>query len=130
MASVIGNSISSAASVTSADVAPVSSVSAVPSPASDGQGQSLPQAGQSVPPPVSADQLSAAVDAINQFLKANARQFVFQLDSSSGKSRVTIVNPQTGDVVRQIPDPNVLEMAQNIGTSGLALTGLLVNSRA
>lgn len=102
-----------------------------PSPVSDGgTGQSLPASGQSVPPAATTAQLGAAVDEINVFLRANARQFVFQLDSSTGKSQVTVVNPQTGEIIRQIPDLHALQLAQTIADTGMPLTGMLMDTQA
>ena len=91
---------------------------------------SLPASGQSVPVGATAAQLGAAVDEINVFLRANARQFVFQLDSSTGKSQVTVVNPQTGEIIRQIPDLHALQLAQTIADTGMPLTGMLMDTQA
>ena len=110
-------------------VAPVQPAAPTPS-GGAGTGQSLPSGGQTVPQPASAAQLGQAVDEINQFLRANARQFVFQLDSSTGKSQVTVVNPQTGEIIRQIPEPHALQLAQNIAESGMPLSGLLMDTQA
>lgn len=122
-------------SISSVAVVPVTTGPVAPAPAvapvgAQGGGGSLPPTGEAVPQAATPEALGAAVEQINQFLRANAREFVFQLDLSSGKSRVTIVNPQTGDVVRQIPDPHVLQLAQGLESSGLPLTGLLLNSQA
>lgn len=94
------------------------------------QGGSLPPGGETPPATGSTVTVSQAVDVINQFLRANAREFVFQLDSAGGQGRVTVINPQTGEIVRQIPEPHVLQLAETIASSGMPLTGLLVNSRA
>ena len=102
-----------------------------PSPTAGGStGQSLPASGESVPPAATSVQLGAAVDEINVFLRANARQFVFQLDSSTGKSQVTVVNPQTGEIIRQIPDLHALQLAQTIADTGMPLTGMLMDTQA
>ena len=104
---------------------------AAPAPVSDGStGESLPASGQSVPVGATAAQLGAAVDEINVFLRATARQFVFQLDSSTGKSQVTVVNPQTGEIIRQIPDLHALQLAQTIADTGMPLTGMLMDTQA
>ena len=94
------------------------------------QGGSLPPGGETPPATGSTVTVSQAVDVINQVLRANAREFVFQLDSAGGQGRVTVINPQTGEIVRQIPEPHVLQLAETIASSGMPLTGLLVNSRA
>jgi uncharacterized FlaG/YvyC family protein len=103
---------------------------AAPVAAATAQGQSLPPGGEVSPVTTTGESLGQAIDVINQFLRANAREFVFQLDASTGRPRVTVVNPQTGEIVRQIPEPHVVQLAQTIGESGMPLTGLLLNNRA
>ena len=132
--------IAAIAPATSAGNGPVApapvqgSATPVPPPAAvaapTAQGQSLPPGGEVSPANPSGPTLGEAVDVINQFLRQNAREFVFQVDSSTGHPRVTVVNPQTGEIVRQIPEPHVVQLAQTIGESGLPLTGLLVDNRA
>ena len=117
-----------AAATVQGSAAPVPPPAAVAAPTP--QGQSLPPGGEVSPAAASAATLGQAVDVINQFLRQNAREFVFQVDASTGHPRVTVVNPQTGEIVRQIPEPHVVQLAQTIGESGLPLTGLLVDNRA
>lgn len=133
MANGITNVLATVAIGGASGAAPSVPVPAVAAPAAvaDGStGQSLPSGGQTVPPPATAAGLGQAIDEINQFLRANARQFVFQLDTSSGKSQVTVVNPQTGEIIRQIPDTHALQLAQNIADTGMPLAGLLMDTQA
>lgn len=111
-------------------VAPVQAVAATPGTSGGGTGESLPAGGATVPVPATPSRLGQAVDEINQFLRANARQFVFQLDSSTGKSQVTVVNPQTGEIIRQIPELHALQLAQNIADTGMPFSGLLMDTQA
>lgn len=118
-----------AASAASAD-APIGPIAPPAAIGTATEGETLPPGGETPPAAGPTVRVREAVDVINQFLRANAREFVFQLDSAGGQGRVTVINPQTGDIVRQIPEPHVLQIAETIASSGMPLTGLLVNSRA
>ena len=99
-------------------------------------GNSGPPAGESLPAARAAAaepqlvQLQAAVDGVNKFLRDNQRQVLFQVDLKSGQTRVTIVNPATGEVIRQIPSAEILSTAANLQQAGLPLAGLFINERA
>ena len=85
-------------------------------------GRDLPPDGNEVPraPPVPAE-ISRAVSNLNRFLEDSQRDFVFQLDSSSGRTIITIVNPNTGEIVRQIPPEEVLSAARPPREAGILL---------
>ena len=88
-------------------------------------GNSLPPDGKAPPrEPVPAD-ISRAVSNLNRFLEESQRGFVFQLDASSGRTIITIVNPNTGEIVRQIPPEEVLNAARTLRDAGI-----LLNARA
>lgn len=90
----------------------------------DEGGQVLPPGGKDVPvrveaPPVD---ISRAITNLNQFLKDSQRDFLFQLDQSSGRTIITIVNPSTGEIVRQIPPEEVLNAARTLRDAGILLS--------
>lgn len=91
-------------------------------------GESLPAAPQRPEPDVI--QLSAAVAGVNRFLRDSQRQILFQYDPHSGKESVTIVNPATGEVIRQIPSSQVLSTANSLQDAGILLTGLFIDESA
>jgi uncharacterized FlaG/YvyC family protein len=74
--------------------------------------------------------LTAAVDGINRFLRDSQRQMVFQVDVRSGKETVTIVNPATGEVIRQIPSAQVMASARSLQQAGILMPGLFLDERA
>jgi len=120
------------ASLPAIPVAGVSPVTPVPPIGTGGGGP--PQGGQSLPAPVAepaarADliQLQAVVEGLNRFLRDSQRQMVFQYDMKSGKESVTIVNPATGEVIRQIPSAQVLSTAQNLQEAGILVPGLFID---
>lgn len=98
-------------------------------------GNPSPPAGDMLPAHASAAQagvieLQAAVEGINRFLRDSQRQFVFQVDLKSGKETLTIVNPATGEVIRQIPSAQVLAAAANLQQAGMPMAGLFIDERA
>jgi uncharacterized FlaG/YvyC family protein len=121
-------------SASGADVHPVHPVE--PAQAVGHGGNPSPPAGDTLPAAHAAAaqpqqmELQAAVDGVNRFLRDSQRQMVFQVDLKSGRSTVTIVNPATGEVIRQIPSAQVLEAAANLQQAGMPMTGLLIDERA
>lgn len=111
--------------------APVSAAGAGGNPAPSG-GQSLPVATADMTPPAQGDliQLQAVIAGVNQFLRNSARQMVFEYDPHSGKESVTIVNPATGEVIRQIPATQVLSTAESLQQAGILMPGLLFDETA
>lgn len=82
-------------------------------------GNPVPRGGQNPPPaPTPAADLSRAIATLNQFLAESQRSFRFQVDDATGDTIVRIVNPDTGEVVRQIPSEDVLAAAHALRTSG------------
>ncbi len=96
-------------------------------------GKALPPNGrpapQAVEPPPKAEvptiDISRAIHNINTFLQENARGLRFQVDKDSGRTVITVINPLNGEVVRQIPPQEVLNIARE-----LKATGVLVNATA
>jgi flagellar protein FlaG len=117
--------------------APVHPVAPVPPTAAVGDGGNpSPPAGEPVPPQHAAAaqpklmQLQAAIEGVNRFLRDSQRQMVYQIDLKSGAEIVTIVNPATGEVIRQIPSTEVLSSAANLQQAGLPMAGLFIDERA
>lgn len=89
-------------------------------------GNARPPGGNLPPPvPVELPDLKQAVAALNQFLAESQRSFRFVLDESTGQTIVRITNPETGELVRQIPSEDVLA-----GARALRMAGSLLNARA
>ena len=85
-------------------------------------GKLLPEDGRKVPPsPTPAptpDRVQQAVQQIQSYLNDSQRQLQFQVDSSSGRTIVRVVNPETSELIRQIPSEEVLVLARAIGNQG------------
>jgi flagellar protein FlaG len=58
------------------------------------------------------DDLAAAVSAANSNLATYNRVMDFKVDSESGISIAYIRNSQTGEVLQQIPSPDMVKLAQ------------------
>ena len=69
------------------------------------------------------EQSREAVETLNRALEAAQRDLRFQLDEDSGRVIVQVVEPASGEVIRQIPNEEVLRMASRLG-AGDALRSL------
>lgn len=68
-------------------------------------------------PPPTAEALQAAVKQIDSYLKGSARSLQFKVDESTGRTVVS-VRDANGEVIRQIPNEDVLRLARSLGASG------------
>jgi flagellar protein FlaG len=70
--------------------------------------------------------LEAAINNINEMMRDGGRNLSFEIDPSRKGQPVVIVRKEdTGEVIRQIPNPEVLKVAHSID----ALKGLLMNKQ-
>lgn len=84
-----------------------------------------PAATSAVDAPHSAD-LGKAVDAINQKLEESGQSLRFSLDHETGKTVVRVVDAQTNEVIRQIPNDVALAISRSLER----MQGLLVKQHA
>lgn len=86
-----------------------------------GEGKVVPETGNS-PPPVRAvdirESIEKTVEQISEFVHANARGLRFRVDDSSGRTVVTVLNPNSGEVIRQIPSEEFLHIANELRRYG------------
>jgi flagellar protein FlaG len=59
-------------------------------------------------------QVQEAVAKLNDYIQSVQRDLEFNLDEDSGRVVVKVVNRNTNEVVRQIPDEVALKMAHNL----------------
>jgi flagellar protein FlaG len=82
--------------------------------------QELPA--QAVTAPPAAAEVNQAVRNISDYVQSLKRDLHFSVDEDSGKTVVTVVDPATGDVIRQIPSEEVLAIARRLAdASGVFL---------
>jgi len=78
------------------------------------------------PASTNAADLTAVVEQIQQSLSKSNTGLQFSVDDSTGKTEVKVVDAQSGDVIRQIPNEEVMAISRNIGK----MQGLLFHSKA
>lgn len=67
-----------------------------------------------------------AAQKIEQFVKSVGRSLDFSVDSSTGHTILRVVNPENGEVVRQLPSEETLRVARAVDY----MQSMLVNQRA
>ena len=78
--------------------------------------------GDKTPTDHSASAVQDAVDSANQHMEAQSALVRFNVTQESGRTVVRMVDMQTNQVLLQIPNPQMLKIAQNLGQSqGFAL---------
>lgn len=93
----------------------------------DGQAAKLPEA---MPGPRAPQALASAVDDLNKFVQSTQRDLQFSIDDGSGRTVVKVVDPQTGDVIRQIPSELALSLAQALGEGDELRVGFIFSEQA
>lgn len=86
-----------------------------------GEGKIVPQSGNSEPVTKPVDlskSIEKTVEQISEFVNANARGLRFRLDDASGHMVVTVLNPNSGEVIRQIPTEEFLQIASTLRQYG------------
>lgn len=97
-------------------------------------GTRLPASGNRPSPAVAApvaEQVVADLESTVQHLNAqmieSRRALRFQVDDSSGRTIITVLNPETGEIVRQIPSAELLALARWLAGES---EGLVLQERA
>jgi len=75
-----------------------------------------PEAAQesSALPPVSPEALQKAVDDLSKGVQNLQRSLQFSVDERSGRTVIKVVDKDTKEVIRQIPEEQVLELAARL----------------
>ncbi len=73
------------------------------------------------------EQVQKAVEAMKQLIESKApNSLSFAIDDSTGKTVIRISDAQTGEMIRQIPSEEMLEIARSLDK----LQGLLLQQQA
>jgi flagellar protein FlaG len=119
--------IDNIAQLGAATLRPAGPRSGTPAAASTGQArQELPAGDQSVPAPDSGE-VKQAVSRLNDFVQNLRRDLQFRVDEGSDRVVVTVLDSESGEVIRQIPSEEVLAVARSLEQ---AQQGLLLNEKA
>ncbi|MDD1792465.1 flagellar protein FlaG [Enterovibrio makurazakiensis] len=63
---------------------------------------------------VQQEQLEMLVERLDEFVSTFNKGLSFRLDEDSGKSIITVYEMSSGDIIRQIPEKEMLELAQQL----------------
>lgn len=64
--------------------------------------------------PVARDQVEQAAATIQEFVQSTRREINFSVDDGSGGVVVKVTDSTTGDVIRQIPSEEALQLAESL----------------
>ncbi len=84
-------------------------------------GKQLPESGKDRPAETAKIDLGSALAQIESYLSSSQRALQFRMDEASGRAVITVTNPATGELIRQIPSDEVLKMAAAIQAGGTRL---------
>jgi len=71
-----------------------------------------PQAATAPPAPPAEETVKAVAQRIESYLKSVSRSLEFRVDAESGHTVVSVRDSETGDLIRQIPNEEVLRFAE------------------
>jgi len=72
-------------------------------------------------PPVEVPKIESVTKQIDSFLRSIGRSINFRVDPGSGEMVVSVIDANTGEVIRQVPGEEALRLAQRIEDSLSAL---------
>jgi len=75
---------------------------------------------------VTRETVAKAAEQIQQFVQSMGRNLKFSIDETSGYHVVRVVNPDTGELVRQLPSEELLKISRDFQR----LNNALVSQRA
>lgn len=93
----------------------VAEVQPVPAPATDSAQQEM-----------SAEEMQAVVDKLNEFMSNGQRNLSFSVDSETAETVVKVMDTETQEVIRQFPSEEALKLAKHID----GMMGLIFNDHA
>lgn len=86
-----------------------------------GGGKTMPPGGEAAPPEpveerpeIELPDVSRVVQNLNQFMESSRRSLNFRIDEITGRTIITVLNPETQEIVRQIPPEEFLTIARTL----------------
>ena len=70
------------------------------------------------PVEIEAPELRAAVETVRNFVADMQRDLQFTVDEDSGRTIITVIDSESGQVVRQIPSEELLQIAKSVADGG------------
>jgi len=77
-------------------------------------GNRLPEGGKDAPQKPPPPPMELAVEQINRYLSESRRDLMFEVDQQSGRTVIRVVNPETQEVIREIPPKETRRLADQI----------------
>lgn len=71
--------------------------------------------------PVEVPNIESVTRQIDSFLRSFGRSINFRVDPGSGQMIVSVINANTGEIIRQVPGEDALKLAQSIEASMSAI---------
>ena len=71
--------------------------------------------------PPTVEQVHAAVEQIEKFLKSSGRALDFHVDNDTGQVVVSVRDAASGDLIRQIPSEEALRLARTLSEGAKSL---------
>ena len=78
------------------------------------------------PVAVEAPELAEAVENIRDFVSDVRRELQFSVDEDSGRTIITVIDKDSGEIIRQIPPEEVMQIAKSVSGGSFNL----IDSRA
>lgn len=75
-------------------------------------------------------ELDGAVKEFNDYVQSISRNLEFSVDKDANRTVIRVVDSQTGDVVRQIPAEEMLQLARHLREMDKASEGLFIKTQA
>ncbi len=72
---------------------------------------------------INADELEKRIDEVNEFIASLNKGLSFRFDDESGRRVVTVLDTSTGDIIKQIPSEEMLEILRRLAANS---SGLIV----
>jgi len=93
---------------------PTSSASDVGQVARSSPADRAPESEGAAPVSIPRQELESAVNQMKDFAQMLSRELQFDVDDDLGRTVVRVLDKQSGDLIRQIPSAEVLELAKHI----------------
>lgn len=65
-------------------------------------------------PPIEIPKIESVTKQIDSFLRSIGRSISFRVDPGSGQMIVSVIDANTGEIIRQVPGEDALKLAQSI----------------
>ena len=69
--------------------------------------------------------LAVVAEQLNEFMRSSSRDLEFRVDDGANTTVVTVRNPSTGEVVRQIPNEEALQVMRRLNAQSGTFVDLI-----